>query len=114
VTDFRAVGTLERIDWNLGMISLEAEYTRGCSEEGEESAQPRVAWPSWAAWAAVYASCREDYLAWFGERFPGREPGAERLYRAWLAGGEAALRRERDTLAEERAAADPRRLLGVF
>jgi hypothetical protein len=113
VTDFRAVGTLERIDWNLGMISLEGEYTRRSSEEGEESAQPRVAWPSWAAWAGVYARCREDFLVWTNERHPGRVPGAERLYQQWLAGGEAALRRERDAIAGERAAADPRRFLGA-
>jgi hypothetical protein len=83
-TTFQAIPAAERIRWGLGQVLVGGEYVG--VESGADVAQPPTIWPSWQAWAQTYARCREAYLAWWAQRFPDREPGAEALYRAYERG----------------------------
>ena len=83
-TDFRAIGKGERVRWGLGQVLVDGECSP--ARECEESTQTVTVWPSWQAWAETYALCRPAYLAWFADRFPTREPGAELLFAAYQRG----------------------------
>jgi len=65
-------------------------------------------WENWGQWCGFYSGVREQLF----DARPWLRSGsaAERLFHAWLEGGD--VDRVREQIAAERAATDPRLLLG--
>ena len=79
-TDFSAIDAGERVRWSLGMIAIAGQFTP--MRHAESPGIP--VWPSWQAWAATYAACRDAYLAHYYQRNgPDEVPGAELLFAAF-------------------------------
>jgi len=83
VANFESIDAGERIRWALGEVLIKGEVT---PMKYSERGLPPL-WPSWKGWAAVYASVREEYLAWYHQRHGQDEvPGAELLCAAYQRG----------------------------
>jgi hypothetical protein len=104
------IGLGERARWSSGTILLAADES---AVTNNPEARPPVRWADWASWAVVYLQCREEYLAHFHVRFPDRTPGADRLFTAFMAGGDFEADAVAAIIAAEERAADPRRALLV-
>lgn len=113
ISSFAMLPQLEVVQWNLGMVNIEGDY-RPASLEAEESVTRPIVWRSWSELFETYAPCRDGYIAFYGQRFPDREPGIERLYRAWQAGGDGAADLEAQRISDEGRAEQRRLYTAVF
>jgi hypothetical protein len=108
--DYASIGLGERLRWFGGGPIIGQFRARG----DIEAETTLTVWPSWGDWAAVYARSRDDFLADFGRRFPGRTPGAERVHAAYQGGGDGDAAAEAAAIAAERRADIRRVHRGAF
>lgn len=75
----------EQFKWGLGQAEIEGHGTP--YRPGDHlPAYRMVVWRSWAELFEFYERVREDYLATYWERWPGRTPGIEGRFLLWQQG----------------------------